>query len=144
DPRGLLSRAAPALDYPYQTWGALGLGNKRTSDTLKAQYDALLAKVAAVYQTRGLSADESRRAAKTGLFAILLGPDCGHAPPTASPRATLLAGGVPDDLAARAADDTTHDAPATEACAEFAGMDPLLHVAVASPRALDALLARGA
>ena len=144
DPRGLLARAEPALDYPYQTWGLLGLGNRRTSDALKTQYEGVLAKVAAVYQARGLTPDESRRAAKTGLFAILLGPECGHALPKDSPRATLLAGGVPGNLATLAPDDRTHDAPETEACAEFAGMDPLLHVAVASPRALEALLARGA
>jgi hypothetical protein len=143
DPRGLLARAEPKLDYPYQTWSLLGLGNKHTGDALKVQYEALLAKIAALYQTRGLSADESRRAAKTGLFALVLGANCGDASPQHSPRATLLAGGVPDDLATLAPDDATHDAPETEACAEFAGMDPLLHVAVASPRALDALLARG-
>jgi len=144
DPRGLLSRPEPALDFPYQTWGLLGLGNQRTSVALKVQYDAVLAKIAAFYVQRGLTPEESRRAAKTGLFALLLGPECGGAVPANSPRATLLAGGVPEDLAQRAPDDTTHDAPATEACAEFAGMDPLLHVAVASPRALEALLARGA
>jgi hypothetical protein len=142
DPRGLLEKPEPKLDYPYQTWGLLSLGNRRLADTLHASYTALQAKITAYFEKRGLTHEEGLRAAKTGIFAVLLGPDCGGASPVSSPRATLLAGGVPADLDQLAADDVKHDAPETEACAEFAGMDPLLHVAVASPKALAALLAR--
>jgi ankyrin repeat protein len=89
-----------------------------------------------------LTPDESRRAAKAGLFAAVLGADCGGGVPASSPRALLLSGEVPANLAELAPDDAEHDAPETEACAGSADMDPLLHVAVASPRALAALLDR--
>jgi hypothetical protein len=142
DPRGLLEQPDPPLDYPYQTWGLLSLGNRDVAAALKARYEVLQAKISSIYEKRGLTPDESRRAAKTGLFAAVFGADCGGGVPKSSPRATLLSGEVPANLAELAPDDAAHDAPETEACAVFADMDPLLHVAVASPKALAALLDR--
>lgn len=142
DPRGLLESPDLPLDYPYQTWGMLSVGNRDVAAALKARYDALQTKIVAAYEERGLTPGDSRRAAKIGLFAAVLGADCGGGLPKSSPRAALLAGEVPANLAELAPDDAAHDARETEACAEFAGMDPLMHVAVASPKALAVLLGR--
>lgn len=142
DPRGLLERPEPVFAYPYETWSMLSIGNQQVAAALKSRYEQLHEKIVAFYQLRGLNDEESRRAAKTGLFGAVLGAECGGAVTRASPRATLLAGGVPQDLARLDPADTQHDSPETEACAEFAGMDPLLHVAVASPKALELLLPR--
>ncbi len=142
DPRGLLERPEPVFDYPYETWSMLSIGNQQVAAALKSRYEKLHETIAAFYRLRGLGDEESRRAAKTGLFGAVLGADCGGGVPRFSPRATLLAGGVPQDLAQLDPADTKHDSPETEACAEFAGMDPLLHVAVASPKALELLLPR--
>ncbi|MEO5560797.1 MAG: ankyrin repeat domain-containing protein [Dokdonella sp.] len=142
DPRGLLANPEPVFAYPYETWSMLSIGNQQVTAALKSRYEQLHEKIAAFYQLRGLNDEESRRAAKSGLFGAVLGAECGGAVPRFSPRATLLAGGVPQDLAQLDPADRQHDSPETEACAAFAGMDPLLHVAVASPKALDSLLAR--
>ena len=142
DPRGLLESPDLPFDYPYQTWGMLSVGNRDVAAALKARYDALQAKIVVAYEGRGLTPDDSRRAAKIGLFAAVLGANCGGGLPKSSPRAVLLAGEVPANLAELAPDDAAHDAHETEACAEFAGMDPLMHVAVASPKALAMLLDR--
>lgn len=84
---------------------------------LKSRDEQLHEKIAAFYQLRGLSGEESRRAAKSVLFAAVLGADCGGAAPRASARATSLAGGVPPDLAQL---DPAYTQPETEACAESA------------------------
>jgi hypothetical protein len=70
----------------------------------------------------------------------VLGGNCGEGVPKSSPRAILLAGDIPSNLKELVPDDASHDAPETETCANWADMDPLIHVAVANPRALSIML----
>lgn len=138
--RELAAVEPPAMDHPYQTWGLATLGNRTTEQRLLPLYRDAAAKLTGWYTRQGLTADEAERAAKTGLFRAVWGANCGDGPPTPSLRGLLLdkapLAEIREALAGK-------EAPEVTRCADHAGLDPLLLVAVGHPQALALMLERG-
>lgn len=138
-PRELAAAAAPALDHPYQVWGMASLANRAVERRILPLYQNAADRLAGWYQRQGLSGDEAARAAKTGLFRVVWGAQCGDGLPTPSLRALVLNGAPADDI--RAALDGK-EAPEVSRCAVHAGLDPVLLVAVGHAKALPVVLER--
>ncbi|MCR6633060.1 MAG: ankyrin repeat domain-containing protein [Magnetospirillum sp.] len=140
DPRTLAAAEPPTQDHPYQVWGLLSLGNRAVENRITALYREAAGTLSAWYLRQGLSADEAARAAKTGLFRVVWGADCGADAPTPSLRGLIMEraplADIRDALAGK-------EAPEVTICAIHAGLDPLSHVAVGHPPALALLLERG-
>jgi hypothetical protein len=140
EPRALANLAPPAQDHPYQVWGLASLGNRVTERRIALLYTDAAAKLSGWYTRQGLDAATAARAAKTGLFRVVWGAECGGGAPTPSLRGMLLdkapLAEIRDAL-------TGKEPPELAACAIHAGQDPLLHVAVGHPQALALLLERG-
>ena len=131
-------------DYPYQNWGYLGLNNYRTSLRLKVEYQTAQEKLADYYVKFQLPHERGMQAARTALFSLVFGADCGSMLPATSPRLLLLQHApLPVIEQALVTDQGSDDLLA--GCARFGGIDPLLLIASGSyPEALDLLLAHGA
>lgn len=142
DPRSFLDDDAPSLAYPYQTWGYGSLVSRAVSLELRRRYDAAQESLSTYYFSRGLAQDLAARAAKTALFAAVWGADCGGAVPQKSLRGLLLEDAAIGEIEAWLAAHGTEEAPEVLACADNAGLDPLLHIAVAAPASLPLLLQR--
>ncbi|MGE5517824.1 MAG: ankyrin repeat domain-containing protein [Bacteroidota bacterium] len=139
-PRALAALEPPTMDHPYQVWGLVSLGNRAVEQRITPLYRDAAAKLAAWYGRQGLTADEAARAAKSGLFRVVWGANCGDGAPTPSLRGLVL------DRAPIAEIRETlsgKEAPETQRCAVHAGLDPLAHLAVGHPPALTLLLDHG-
>lgn len=142
-PRELLNQPGSALDFPYQVWGMTGIIPHRTAERLRGIYQQALDALVRYNRRRGLNANEATRAAKTGLFSVVWGADCGRAKPKESTRAMLLEKAPVERIIARLSLPDEGEAPEVVACGRQAPLDPLIHVAVADPAALAAMLDRG-
>jgi hypothetical protein len=140
DPRSFLGVDEPSFAYPYQTWGYGSLNARAVSLDLQRLYDTARASLAAYYAGRGLTAELAARAAKTALFAAVWGADCGGAVPSKSLRGLLLDGAAFDQIESWLASHGVAEAPQVLACADDDALDPLLHIAVATPAAVSLLL----
>lgn len=140
NPLALATAEPPSLDHPYQVWGLLGLDNRAVEQDILPQYRKAATAVAEWYRHQGLSQTQAERAAKTGLFQLVLGADCGGQPPSPSVRAMILdkapIADIRDALGSK-------EPPEIAACASHGGLDPLPLVAVTYPEALVLLLDRG-
>jgi hypothetical protein len=143
NPRGFLDRPQPNLDYPYQTWGTTGAVARRTSEQIRSVYSDALDALTAYNVLRGLSQGDAARAAKTGLFQVVFGADCGGAPPKASIRDMLLRKAPVEAILAQLQSPNEGEAPEVLQCAKFAPLESIVHVAVVDPTALNVLLDRG-
>lgn len=143
NPREFLNRPGPAMDFPYQVWGMTGIIPHRTAERLRGIYQQALVALVRYNRMRGLNPDEATRAAKTGLFSVVWGADCGGNKPMESTRAMLLEKAPVGRIIARLSLPDEGEAPEVVACGRQAPLDPLIHVAVADPAALAAMLDRG-
>lgn len=142
-PAGFLDQPEPMLDHPYQTWGATGLVAHATSLRIKTAYEQALARLAAYGRKRGMTEADAARAARTALFGLVFGAECGDAAPGDSTRALLLGGAPAATVIPRLGRDGEGESPAVIACSATAGLDPLEHVAVLNPTVLEHLLIKG-
>ncbi len=142
DPGSLAGEAARPAE-PYETWSYLTLANRATFFRIRALGAALVAKLVPFNRARGLSEEAASVAARNALFYGVFGPEC-EAPPQPSLRKLLLDGASASDIQ-RFIASGQHLLP--ERLAPFvscrAPLDPLLHVALANPAALDALWRAG-
>jgi len=142
-PAGFLDEPEPVLDFPYQTWGATGLVAHEASLRIRTAYEQALARLAAYGNKRGMTEADAARAARTALFRLVFGAECGDAAPGDSTRALLLAGAPAATVIARLDLDDEGESPAVIACSATAGLDPLEHVAVLNATVLEHLLIQG-
>lgn len=142
-PRGLLKQPGAALDFPYQVWGMTGIIPHRTADRLRGMYQSALESLVRYNRRLGLNANEATRAAKTGLFNVVWGANCGRTKPKESTRAMLLEKAPAERIIARLSLPAEGEAPEVVTCGRNASLDPLIHVAVGHPAALTAMLDRG-
>ena len=143
DPKSFLQDPAPALDFPYQLWGYGSLANRRISLQLKSAYDSAVAEISRYNEHLGLTPDQAAQAAKTALFTVVLGADCGKTRPTLSLRSLLIEGAEP--MAIKAWLDQHGEAETAEVtkCMDTAAFDPPLLLAAGNPAALGVLLNLG-
>lgn len=121
-----------AFQYPYQVWGYISLNNYVVSLRIKELYVVAHDQLAAYYREQmGLDREDSNRAAKNALFAVTFGSNCGNDVPQASLRRMLLQHGSLKSIDWQLRDGVR--APEIDTCAKYAGLDPLLLVAVGDP-----------
>ncbi len=147
NPRALLSEPAPPRMKPYETWSLLSLTNRDTFLRLDAIASSMRGTLFAFYEKRGLSADEARMAVERVFFTTVWGAECGGAA-TAPTLRRLLVERAPLAVIRAFVDAGDHRrverlAPFVR-CADAAGMDPLLHIAVGYPAALSLVWQAGA
>ncbi len=130
----------PPMDYPYQTWGYISLGNHTTAMRIKAIYERLYPELAASYQQRGFPRAAATRIAKFAPFSVNLGAGCGGGRPSISVRTLLLNHAPLATINEWRKAHGDEDGPEILACAKFAPLDPLLHIAVVNPAFLEVLL----
>lgn len=131
---------APGFDYPYQVWGYTGLNNYVVSQRIRKLYLAAHDQLTAYYRKHmRLGRADSAQAAKAALFLATFGGDCGGGVPAASLRRRLLEHAPPNEVGQLLKHGTAR-APEIDACANYAGMDPLLLIAVADPAAFPLVM----
>lgn len=139
NPHRLAGLETPPQDHPYQVWGLASLANRTTEQRIVPLYQDAATKLAAWYARQGMDPAEAAKAAKTGLFLVVWGANCGDGAPTPSLRGLLLdkapLADIRDALAGK-------EAPEVIRCAVHSDLDPLLLVAVGHPPALALLLER--
>ncbi|HUA81900.1 MAG TPA: ankyrin repeat domain-containing protein, partial [Dyella sp.] len=132
-----------SVDYPYQAWGYLSLNNYRTSLRIKAAYETAQHKLADYYGTMQTHHAEAMAAAKSGLYALVFGGNCGKRLPGDSTRLLLLQHAPLASIEHALSGDGNHDDLLAE-CEKYGGIDPLIMIAAGNDHeALDALLAHG-
>ena len=131
---------SPGFDYPYQVWGYTSLNNYVVSQHIRKLYHAAHQQLAAYYRKHmRLDRANSEQAAKAALFLATLGGDCGREVPTVSLRRRMLERAPPDEIK-RLLKDGAMDAREIDNCSQYAGVDPLLLVAVANPAAFSLVM----
>lgn len=140
-PRDLAAAEPPPADHPYQAWGLASLANRAVENRILPLYRDAFAKLSEWYVRQGLERAEAEKAAKTGLFRVVWGANCGDGAPTPSLRGLVMDKAPLADIREALAGK---EAPEVTRCAVHAGLDPLLLVAVGHPPALALLLERGA
>lgn len=141
DPQSDLSGdPSQGFEYPYQVWGYTSLNNYVVSQRLRHFYIEARIRLANYYRSRmRLDSKDSKRAAKIALFAVTFGGNCGGGIPHKSIRRSLLERAAPSQINALLSNEA-QDAPEIDACAKYAGEDPLLLVAVGDPAAFPLVL----
>lgn len=132
DPRAFLDSVWPTT-RPYETWAYLSISNRAVAREIDDAYEAALAGLRRFYRRLGLNDGDATLAAQNGLQAIVLGPDCGAAPPPASFRKLLLDDAPLDKLRAFNESGQWRNAALLTPfldCAYYAGIDPLAHIAI--------------
>jgi Ankyrin repeats (3 copies) len=132
DPRYFLTDAGLGA-RPYEMWSYLSIANRSAWREIDAAYEAALAGLLPFYRRLGLSDVEAESAANNGLHAIVLGADCGDSLPPPSFRKLLLDGASMAELRAFGESGAWRNPEAIApllSCANFAGIDPLAHIAV--------------
>jgi hypothetical protein len=145
NPRGFLSSTkeypSTSFDYPYQVWGYTSLNNYVVSLRMRKLYIAARDQLATYYRKHmQLNRADSKSAAKAALFQATFGGNCGGDVPAKSLRRMLLEHASLQDINQQLS--TGDDAGASElaACSQYAGLDPLLLVAVADPPAFSLVM----
>lgn len=134
-----------SFDYPYQVWGYTSLNNYDISMQVRASYRKALAQLTAYYREHmALGTRDSRLAARLALFAAAPGSRCGGAVPETSIRRMLLEHAPRAQIEQqlqqlRNGDIATGE---IEECGRFAGVDPVLLVAVGDPAVFPLVLQR--
>jgi len=129
-----------SFDYPYQVWGYTSLNNYVVSQHLRKLYLAAHDQLAAYYREHmQLNRADSEQAAKAALFLATFGGDCGGDVPAVSLWRRLLERAPPDEIGRLLKDGAAH-AQEIYTCSKYAGVDPLLLVAVADPVAFPQVL----
>lgn len=137
----LLHAPTPSFDYPYQVWGYTSLNNYAVSQYLRKLYVAAHDQLSTYYRKQmHLDRADSEQAAKIALFMATWGGNCGGSVPATSLRRMLLEHASLHDIAQQLDGNDHTDAPEISACAQYAGVDPLLLVAVADPAAFPQVL----
>lgn len=132
DPRAFLDDNDTG-SHPYDVWSYLSIPNNNAFRVIDAAYAEAFAQLQAFYRKLGLTGAEAVIAARIGLKAIVLGPDCGAAPAPASFRKLLLDRAPLAEVRAYAESQAWRDGDVLEpfrSCAHFAGIEPLAHLAI--------------
>lgn len=132
-----------SFDYPYQTWGMTGAVADEIAKRIRLTYREAREALTAYNVRHGLSPEDAALAAKQGLFHIVFGARCGGGVPERSIRDMLIKGAPVKAILAQRQLPDGGEAPEVLKCADYATLDPLLHVAVLHPAALSALLDQG-
>lgn len=148
DPRSFLNPSSPpfgypspSLDYPYQVWGYTSLNNHVVSLHIRKLYRAAHNQLTKYYLSHmQLSRTDSEQAAKAALFLATFGGNCGGTVPAKSLRKMLLEHASQGDIAKQLGDRGGADATEVVACSKYAGLDPLLLVAVDDPAAFPLVI----
>ena len=132
DPRAFLVDLQTA-GHPYEVWAYLSIANRAAFRTIDAAYEEAFKGLLPFYRKLGLTEAQAAVAARNGLAAIVLGPNCGDSPPPQSFRKMLLDRAPLAELRAYAEGDEWRDGDRLQpfsACAHFAGIEPLAHLAI--------------
>ncbi|MEO9079548.1 MAG: ankyrin repeat domain-containing protein, partial [Rhodanobacter sp.] len=116
----------------YQVWGYTSLNNYLISLRVRALYLPARDQLALYYQHKGLGLDDSMLAAKLALLASAPGSTCGGGVPANSLRRMLLERAPLHDIEPQLS-NIDSGAPEIYACAKYAGLDPVLLVAIGDP-----------
>jgi len=143
DPRALIQSFAhrsESFDYPYQVWGYTSINNYVVSLHIRKLYLAAQDQLAAYYRKNmQLNRADSDLAAKAALFQVTFGGDCGGDLPAVSLYRRLLEHAPPDEIKRLLSDGAAY-AQEIYTCSKYAGVDPLLLVAVADPTAFPLVM----
>ncbi|MFH1806434.1 MAG: ankyrin repeat domain-containing protein [Pseudomonadota bacterium] len=135
---------APAGDIrPFETWSYLSIANRKIYDRIDFHARALEDAVFAYWQGQGKSADMARQHARDTLFSVVYGGDCQTPVPRDALRVMVLEDRPITAIAAQAKQGRGGDGTLFDLCAQYAGMDPLIHIAVARPDSLPVLSESG-
>jgi len=142
NPRHFVEKGTPKMAMPYETWSYMNPENRTVYLKLARLAGAAKEKLVAHYKTRGFSEKEANDAALNGLSDVVWGSACGGAAPPRSVRKLVVDGAPAAEIRAffQAGEhkDPARLAPFLE-CAKAGAMDPLAHVAVLNPGALQVL-----
>ncbi|MBD8872825.1 ankyrin repeat domain-containing protein [Rhodanobacter sp. DHB23] len=143
DPRALMQSfpdRSQSFDYPYQVWGYTSLNNYVVSQHLRKLYLAAHDQLAAYYRKHmQLNRADSEQAAKAALFLATFGGNCGGDVPTVSLWRRLLERAPPDEIRQLLGNGAAYAQEISD-CSRYAGLDPLLLVAVADPAAFPLVM----
>ncbi|MDP2698878.1 ankyrin repeat domain-containing protein [Thalassospira sp.] len=135
---------APAGDIrPFETWSYLSLANRRIYEGIDRHARALEDAVFAYWQGQGKSEDMARQHARDTLFSVVFGGDCQTPVPGDAMRVMLLEDRPTSAIAAQAKQGKGGDDTLFDLCAIYAGIDPLIHIAVVRPDTLPVLSENG-
>jgi len=145
NPQAMLSSTkdypSPSFDYPYQVWGYTSLNNYVVSLRLRKLYLTARDQLATYYRKHmQLNRADSEQAAKVTLFQATFGGNCGGDVPATSLRRMLLEHASLHDITQQLGTDDNAGAAEVDACSRYAGLDPLLLVAVADPAAFSLVM----
>lgn len=131
---------SPSFDYPYQVWGYTSLNNYVVSLRIRKLYLTAHDQLAKYYQKHmQLNRADSEQAAKFALFLATFGGNCGGDVPAVSLYRRLLEDAPPDEIKRLLSDGAAY-AQEIYTCSKYAGVDPLLLVAVADPAAFPLVM----
>ena len=127
------------VSYPYETWSYMSLANRRVYAAIGRAFDSARNALLAYWTGIGKSADDAAAIARKTLFSIPFGTLCGEGPPEPSLRKLLIDDAPLADIRAMLEGNDGADGIAIENCAKYAGIDPLIHIAVSRPDTLPVL-----
>lgn len=131
---------SPGFDYPYQVWGYTSLNNYVVSRRIRKLYLAAHDQLAAYYRKHmQLDRADSEQAAKAALFLATFGGNCGGGVPAVSLWRRLLERAPPDEIKQLLGNGAAYAQEISD-CSRYAGIDPLLLVAVADPAAFPLVM----
>jgi len=143
DPAAAQAATDLPLDYPYLTWSYLSLSNKERFEALKDSYQMAREALSAFYAKNGkITAATAGQYAKSGLHAVVFGAGCGNSSPLPSLRKLLIEGANVNQLrqfVESGAFQQIENLQAFFNCAQYAGIEPLIHIAVKDSAALKYL-----
>lgn len=132
---------SPDFEYPYQVWGYTSLNNYVVSLRIRKLYVAARDQLATYYQKHmQLNRVDSEQDARFALFVATFGGNCGGDVPATSLRRMLLEHASLHDITQQLGIDDGGDSAEVGACSRYAGLDPLLLVAVGDPEAFPLVL----
>jgi len=128
------NRSWATMTHPYETWSYMSLFNHAFFQQIKEAYEPAHDALSSYYQTySGLNKTESDYAAKAGLFIGSWGAECGDSLPQKSLRQLLFSNADISDLKSYVKAQNHLDKANVEPylkCAQYAEIDPLIHIAV--------------
>ena len=142
DPDALLP-APPGSRKPFEVWSYLSWANRDVFNAITRELSTTRKALISYWQSNGKDRETATEIARNTLFSVVYGADCDTAVPLNSLRVMLVDDRPLTDIENIAQQNTGQDGDLFENCAAYAGIDPLLHIAVARPESLDVLRANG-
>lgn len=136
---GALAPVSPEFSYPYEAWSYLSLANRRAYEKIKQLYKEASKAVIAYWVGIGKSDAQAIDIARRTLFFPPYGTFCGEGRPEKSIRTLILDEASLDDIREAMQNKVHRLSVSVAACGRTAGIDPLVHIAVARPEILPVL-----